>query len=88
MTEESNITTEEKIDNAEDNKAMRPIWFFVGLILFFTGLVLVITGIYNAYYPGQSGTVLEYLHPDIWWGGFMFLSGVVFIWLTRNSTVE
>jgi len=88
MAEESNISTETTNDNTEETNGMRPIWFFVGLILFFTGLVIGITGIYNAYYPGQSGTVLEYLHPDIWWGGFMFLSGAVFIWLTRNSTVE
>lgn len=87
MAEESK-TTQGSEKMSEETKGMKPIWYFVGLILFLVGLVLIVTGVYNYYNPAQSGTVLEYLHPDIWWGGIMTITGFVFVFFTRNSTVE
>lgn len=73
---------------SEKAKGMKPIWFFVGLILSLIGAVILITGIFNLYYPDQSGSVMIYLHPDIWWGALMLVCGVIFIWTTRNITIE
>lgn len=73
---------------AEEVKGMKPIWFFVGLILLLVGLVLVVSGIYYVYYPNASGSVMDYLHPDIWWGGLMVITGLIFVWTTRNKTIE
>lgn len=88
MAKENKDLNEELDNMAEEEKGMKPIWFFVGLILMMMGCVLIVTGIYNYYNPSQSGTILEYLHPDIWWGGVMFITGVIFAWFTRNATVD
>ena len=73
---------------SEETKGMKPIWYFVGLILILIGAVITITGFYNLYYPDQSGTVMIHLHPDIWWGAFMLVCGIIFMWTTRNMTIE
>ncbi|HKJ30248.1 MAG TPA: hypothetical protein VKA34_00405 [Balneolales bacterium] len=88
MSEETKNINKETDVLPEEPGGMKPIWFFVGLILFFIGLVLILAGIYNYYHPAQSGTVMEYMHPDIWWGGIMFITGAGFVFFTRNSTVE
>ncbi len=73
---------------SEEAKGMKPIWFFVGLILILIGAVITLTGVYNLFYPDQSGSVMVYLHPDIWWGAFMLVCGIIFMWTTRNMTID
>ncbi len=68
-----------------EEKQMRPIWYFVGLILLSMGLIVFISGIYYLFSPTRAQTVLAELHPDIWWGGIMILAGVVFLLANRNS---
>lgn len=71
----------------ETTKGMKPIWFFVGLILLFMGLIIFISGLYYLFNPSESNTVLTHLHPDVWWGGLMVVAGIIFIWTNRNVTV-
>ena len=67
---------------------MKPIWYFVGLILSIIGLIILLTGIYMLILPAQSKPVLGELHPDIWWGAIMVIVGVIFILRNRNVKIE
>ncbi|MCX6169788.1 MAG: hypothetical protein NTX65_10635 [Ignavibacteriales bacterium] len=66
---------------------MKPIWFFVGLILLVMGAVIFLSGIYQLLNPPEVKTVLAEIHPAIWWGAIMFLFGGFMYWKTRNQTV-
>lgn len=83
--DEQNVN--EETGEMEEEAKMRPIWFFVGLVLLAMGFVIVLNGIYYLFNPSASDAVLSELHPDLWWGGIMFISGAIFLWTTRNATV-
>jgi divalent metal cation (Fe/Co/Zn/Cd) transporter len=68
-------------------KKMRPIWFFVSLILMVMGGIIFLSGIYNLINPPVVKTVLANTHPDIWWGGVMIVFGGLIYFKTRNQTV-
>ena len=67
---------------------MKPIWYFVGLILTLMGLVLVGNGIYYLINPDGNQTALRHLHPDVWWGGLMVVVGLIYIIKNRKVKVE
>ncbi|MBI2416962.1 MAG: hypothetical protein HYV28_03510 [Ignavibacteriales bacterium] len=67
---------------------MRPIWYFVGLILSINGIIIFGTGLYLLYNPPAVKTVLFDTHPNIWWGILMTIFGVVFTLLNMNKRVE
>jgi len=71
----------------ETTKGMKPIWFFVGIILLLMGIIIFISGLYYLFNPSEINTALTHLHPDIWWGGLMVVAGFIFIWTNRNVTV-
>jgi amino acid permease len=66
---------------------MKPIWFFVGLILLVIGGLITLNGIYLVFDPPQRITVLSEMHPDIWWGVIMMVFGGIMYFKTRNQTV-
>ncbi|MFA7228588.1 MAG: hypothetical protein WC061_06085 [Melioribacteraceae bacterium] len=66
---------------------MKPIWFFVGLILIVMGGIIFLSGIYQLIYPPEVKTVLAETHPAIWWGALMFLFGGILYFKTRKETV-
>ena len=66
---------------------MKPIWFFVGLILLVIGTLIMLNGIYLAFNPSQRVTVLSEIHPDIWWGAIMAVFGGIIYFKTRKETV-
>lgn len=57
---------------------MLSIWFFVGLILLVMGTIVTGTGVYFLFRPNY-GTVLAYLHPNLWWGLIMVIAGLLFL---------
>jgi hypothetical protein len=69
-------------------KKMKPIWFFVGLILLVMGGVILATGIYDLFAGIESKTVLARLHPSVWWGAIMVAAGLIFVLANRNATVD
>jgi hypothetical protein len=69
---------------SDETKHMKPIWYFVGLILLFMGSIVLLTGLYNLFFSKVPHTVLGELHPNIWWGAFMLLVGGIFFFLHRN----
>jgi uncharacterized membrane protein HdeD (DUF308 family) len=65
---------------------MKPIWYFVGLLLLIIGIIIFITGIYFLINPVEHKTVLSNLHPNVWWGGIMIISGGIL--LIKNWKVK
>ena len=64
--------------------AMKPIWYFVGLILTIMGALILLSGIYHLINPPVVKTVLSEIHPDIWWGALMILFGGTMYLKTRK----
>jgi FtsH-binding integral membrane protein len=54
---------------------MKPIWYFVGLMLLIMGGLIFLTGLYQVMHPPPTMTVLAQIHPGIWWGVVMILFG-------------
>ncbi len=55
------------------------IWFFIGVLLFIYGAMICGYGIYewvSSSYP--VGVQMTHLHTPVWWGGFLFLTGVFY----------
>lgn len=71
---------------AEEHK-MKPIWYFVGLILLVMGTIILLTGIYEAINPPAISKVLSETHPDIWWGAVMVIFGGLLFFRNLNKTV-
>ncbi len=67
---------------------MKPIWYFVGLILTVMGGIIFLSGIYNLIYPPDNELVLAEKHPDIWWGAVMLVVGIIYIIRNRKITIE
>jgi len=66
---------------------MKPIWFFVGLILLTMGGIIFLSGIYQLFNPPAIKKVLAETHPDIWWGIIMILFGGFMYWKARKVTI-
>jgi hypothetical protein len=67
---------------------MKPIWWFVGLLLTVVGAVITVAGVVDYFFPPEHQPLLAHLHPAIWWGAFIFVSGLVYLGFNRNRTVD
>ena len=72
----------------QEQKKMKPIWYFVGLLLTVMGAIITASALYSLANPPAAEKVLSHLHPDLWWGLFMLAFGMVFALLNRRKTVE
>jgi len=66
---------------------MKPIWYFVGLILMVMGGIILLSGVNDLMNPPEIKTKLAELHPGIWWGTVMVLFGSVMFLKTRKGSV-
>lgn len=66
----------EVMDTEPAKYRMLPVWFFIGIILILYGVMIFFEGLYDLSHP--TGTVLEQLHPAIWWGIIMVVVGLIF----------
>ncbi len=66
--------------------AMKPIWYFVGLILTIMGALILLSGLYQLISPPVVKTVLAETHPDIWWGAVMIAFGGTMYLKTRKKS--
>jgi hypothetical protein len=73
---------------AVQGKKMKPIWYFVGLILLIMGGVIFVAGIYGLLFQTREINVFSRLHPNVWWGGFMVIIGLIFLVANKNATVD
>jgi divalent metal cation (Fe/Co/Zn/Cd) transporter len=65
---------------------MKPIWYFVGLILLVMGILIFLSGLYQLINPPIPKTVLAETHPNLWWGALMAAFGGVMYFKTRKQT--
>jgi hypothetical protein len=62
-----------------DTEHQVPIWFFIGVTLLIYGVIILGAGLYGLAYPSvEAGIALNWLHPGIWWGGFMAVVGTFY----------
>lgn len=61
---------------------MLPVWFFIGIILLIYGVLIFIQGLHDL--SQSTGTVLESLHPAVWWGIIMAVVGLIFTLKNRH----
>jgi uncharacterized membrane protein HdeD (DUF308 family) len=67
---------------------MKPIWYFVGLILLIMGGIIFLSGLYQLANPPQNQVVLGENHPDIWWGALMVIVGIIYVVKNRKVKIE
>jgi hypothetical protein len=70
---------------SEKTVHMKPIWYFVGLILLSMGFIVFLTGLYILFVSKGPHTLLGELHPNIWWGVIMMIVGWAFFFFHRNA---
>jgi hypothetical protein len=70
----------------QEEKKMKPIWYFVGLMLSAMGTVVFITGLVNYSREAAIKTVLSETHPELWWGAITIVAGLLFLWTNRKAT--
>ena len=66
---------------------MRPIWYFVGILLVLVGGIICVTGVVQYFLPPDHRPVLADLHTNMWWGAVMVAAGAVFLLANRKKTV-
>jgi len=66
---------------------MKPIWYFVGILLFVMGVIVEAAGVYMWIVPQEKTTVLSEIHPNIWWGLIMMAAGLVYFIRNKNKVV-
>jgi hypothetical protein len=72
----------------KETKGMKTIWYFVGLILLIMGALIEIAGFIDFINPPEHQPVLAHLHTSIWWGLIMIFSGLIFLYVSKGTTVE
>jgi len=55
-----------------------PIWFFVGILLTAYGALIGGYGAYEVMTGHVAHVALARLHAPLWWGGFLFVIGVLY----------
>lgn len=79
--------TQQTASGEEQVKGMRPIWYFVGLVLLSIGAVLLVTGFYYLANPAPQVSAVSELHPNIWWGGVMLIAGGIFLYTSKDTRI-
>ncbi len=69
----------------ENENQMKPIWYFVGLILLIVGFIVLAAGIYYLFVPDHHPIELTGLHINIWWGIILMIGGSVMAYANRKS---
>jgi integral membrane sensor domain MASE1 len=55
-----------------------PIWFFVGVLLTLYGALIGGHGVYAWVTHERTVAVLANLHAAVWWGGMIFVLGLIY----------
>ena len=63
---------------------MKPIWYFVGLMLLVMGGLVLLAGFLELLSPSGRQTVLGETHTGIWWGCVMLAAGGIFYFTHRK----
>jgi len=72
----------------ENEKGMRSIWFFVGLIMLAIGILVFLAGIYELINPTVQNIKLVDLHTNIWWGVLIAITGLIYTIKNKDKYVD
>jgi hypothetical protein len=67
---------------------MKPIWYFVGLLLTIVGGIITVSAIYSLIHPPAQPKIFSHLHPDLWWGIVMLVFGLLFAIFNRRGAAR
>jgi hypothetical protein len=67
---------------------MKPIWYFVGLLLTIIGAIITASALYALSHPPAVPKIFADMHPDLWWGLIMLAFGLLFTILNRRNITE
>jgi len=67
---------------AEAHRSHFSIWFYIGALLTLYGALILGSGLWQIDHPAP-GLALQNLHAGVWWGGFLFASGLLYLALFR-----
>ena len=68
----------------DSENQMKPIWYFVGLILLIVGFIVLSAGIYYLFVPDHHRIELSDLHINIWWGIILMIGGGIMTYANRK----
>lgn len=66
---------------------MKPIWFFVGVLLLINGVFVLFADVFFVFNPPDHITMFAHLRPGLWWGVLMIAVGGVFLLTNRRKKV-
>ena len=73
---------------ANKKEGLKTIWYFVGIVLTLMGALVMLAAIIDVFSPVPVKTVLANLHPGLWWGGLMILTGVIYLLKNKGKVVK
>ena len=72
----------------EETKGLKTIWYLVGIVIFIMGVLVILAGFIDVFGTSPPETVLADLHPGIWWGAIMVVTGGIFIYSNKGKEVK
>ena len=72
----------------EKTEDLKTIWYLVGIVIFIMGVLVLLAGLIDAFSASPPETVLADLHPSIWWGAAMVVTGGIFLLSNRGKVVK
>jgi hypothetical protein len=73
---------------SEKIEGLRTIWYLVGIVIVIMGVLVLLAGFIDVFSPSPSVTVLADLHPGIWWGIIMVVTGGIFLITNKGKVVK
>jgi hypothetical protein len=73
---------------SEKIEGLRTIWYLVGIVIVIMGLLVLLAGFIDVLSPSPHETVLAHLHPGIWWGIIMVVTGGIFLFSNKGKVVK
>lgn len=73
---------------SEKTEGLKTIWYLVGIVIVIMGALVLLAGVIDAFSASPPETVLADLHPGIWWGFIMVVTGIVFLFSNIGKVVK
>jgi len=73
---------------SEKTEGLKTIWYLVGIVILVMGALVLLAGIIDAFSASAPETVLAELHPGIWWGIIMVVTGGIFLFSNKGKVVK
>ena len=73
---------------SEKTEGLKTIWYLVGIVITVMGGLVFLAGIIDVFKSVAQKTVLSDLHPGIWWGVIMVLTGLIFLLKNKGKVVK